>query len=1192
MESWSGKDITAEIWEKVKPLFDAASNMKPELRAAFLAQNCPDLNVRAEVERLLASHDKAGAFLAEPPVDGLPLFFEQPRGHSLQPGTLLAGRFKILSFVAQGGMGEVYEVEDLELHEHLGIKTLRSELLQQANAIERFKREVHLARKVTHPNVCRVFDLFRDRSSNEELVFVTMEFLRGETLAHFLRRHGRMSLEESLPLIKQMASGLSAAHRAGIVHRDFKPGNVVLVDEASGRVVITDFGLAFRPPSFAEQKTLGEGSWEPITGKGEFHGTPAYMAPEQIEGYPATAASDIYAFGLVIFEMVTGVRPFSGTTPMSMAAKRLVEPPPTPKKFDPELSTACESAILRCLDRDPSKRFAEPEDVANALVSDQLATRQKDTDPLPAYAPKHSKRSAVLTRYGLAITAAVVLLLVGLATRRQYLRKFTVDSSMSSGAGRAIKVRPSVAVIGFKNLSRKPDADWLSLAFSETLTTELAAGEKLRTVAGERVTRTKADLSLSDEESYAQDTLAKLGRTLDTDYVVIGSYLPLATKTGAEVRLDVHLQDTRTGDTIASVSETGTSAHLLDLIERTGAELRNKLGVGGITGADAIGVRASLPSDPMAARFYAEGLKRQRLHDAQGARDSLERAIAIEPGYLLAHSALAECWIELGYEDNAKTEAKKAFDLSANLSREERLSVEARFRQTRREWGKAAELYGNLFNLFPDNLQYGLDLANAQRGAGKENDALATIDRLRKLPAPTGEDPGIDLIEARIAQVAGDFKRQEAIAVTAVTKAQALGAPLLEANALLEVCGALKDRGQFNEARAACLKAEETFARTGDRHGVAVALIRQGLAAYGQGNLDEGRTFFEQALTNATHISDNLNAAAALNNIAMILSAKGDHVGAEQRYQQSLAVNRRINRAYGIQLVLGNIASELSLSGRLDDARTKYDDVLRAVRDMHQEASESSNLVGLGTVLYLQGHLDESEVNLKRALDICRRIGSKQTCADALEGLGQVYESRGQLNQAESLYEQSLAVKTAIGNETGAAESKIFITNISLQQGHAADAEPVIRGAREVFRQQKNLDDEVSSDSTLIRAFLIQGKLTQARKETTDAAKLASRLQNEEVRLRFSLANASALAASGTVADRAAAVKILQDLLRVSSTKGYVGCTFEARLALGEVEMKTGHDAAGRARLSTLEEDARGKGFHLIADRAASALRG
>jgi eukaryotic-like serine/threonine-protein kinase len=224
-----------------------------------------------------------------------------------------------------------------------------------------------LARKVTHPNVCRIFDLFRHKpeggSGQEETVFISMELLQGETLGARLKTNGRMNVGEALPLVRQMASALAAAHATGIVHRDFKPGNVVLVGTPGRwRAVVTDFGLALRSVTSDETASL-------FTGQGLL-GTPAYMSPEQIEGRLATTASDVYALGLVIYEMVAGARPFQGDTPISAALKRLSEAPTPPRKFEPGLSLVWESAILRCLERDPAKRFSNAEEVAKALAGE------------------------------------------------------------------------------------------------------------------------------------------------------------------------------------------------------------------------------------------------------------------------------------------------------------------------------------------------------------------------------------------------------------------------------------------------------------------------------------------------------------------------------------------------------------------------------------------------------------------------------------------------------------------------------------------------------------------------------------------------------------------------------------------------------------------------------------------------------
>jgi len=244
-------EISPENWEAVKTLFQAAQELASEEIPAFLDRNCADPTLRAEVERLLAEDRKAGNFLLAPAVSGFRL---NPGlgSEQFRAGELLAGRFRIIRFIAAGGMGEVYEAEDIELKARRAIKIIRPEILNQSNAVARFRREVRLAQEVTHPNVCRVFDIFRHKSEVSgihDVWLVSMELLHGETLTDRLREKGRMSLDEALPLINQMTSALGAAHRAGIVHRDFKPGNVMLVaseNEASDRAVVTDFGLAVR----------------------------------------------------------------------------------------------------------------------------------------------------------------------------------------------------------------------------------------------------------------------------------------------------------------------------------------------------------------------------------------------------------------------------------------------------------------------------------------------------------------------------------------------------------------------------------------------------------------------------------------------------------------------------------------------------------------------------------------------------------------------------------------------------------------------------------------------------------------------------------------------------------------------------------------------------------------------------------
>lgn len=369
--------MSPEQWDLVKELYEEALECDSPHRADFLLRKTTDPVVRDEVLRLLAENENVGSFLSTPPLVNYQLPAEE-REKRFPPGEMLSERFRIVSFIAAGGMGEVYEAEDLALKENLAIKTIRPEVLQQNNALARFKREVQLARKVTHPNICRVFDLVWHKRKEAEgesvIVFVSMELLQGETLSERIRRGGRFTAEEALPLINQIASGLEAAHRAGVVHRDLKPGNVILVpdiDENQIRCVITDFGLALRTGVDANK------SLDLSATHGVF-GTPAYMAPEQIEGKEVTKLTDIYGLGLIIYEMVTGEHAFPADTPLASVAKRLSDPVVSPKRFAPELTDVWEQTIVRCLQREPNARYSSAMDVAKAL-SDQKQSSSDDS---------------------------------------------------------------------------------------------------------------------------------------------------------------------------------------------------------------------------------------------------------------------------------------------------------------------------------------------------------------------------------------------------------------------------------------------------------------------------------------------------------------------------------------------------------------------------------------------------------------------------------------------------------------------------------------------------------------------------------------------------------------------------------------------------------------------------------------------
>ncbi|HWN81248.1 MAG TPA: protein kinase, partial [Candidatus Udaeobacter sp.] len=361
--------MSSELWQRIQHLFEQARAQPAVARKAFVESACGgNLQLRDEVLSLLAVLEQGGE-VEELPGAWLDSMAELQAAR-FAAGESVAGRYLIRQLLGRGGMGEVYEAWDEELSIAVALKTLH---IQAGNeALRRLKREGLLARSVSHPNVCRVYDLGTHGEGKAAAWFLTMELLRGDTLEERLRA-GTFSRAVALPLAQQMAAGLGAAHQAGVVHRDFKPGNVMLATgDAGEQAVITDFGIA----------GASEAATEADRERQRF-GTPAYMAPEQLRGEPAGPEADIYALGVVLYEMVTGRLPFTGDSAAELAKRQLEEDVPSPRSIVPELDEIWESVILRCLDRDPRRRFGFADDVAIALAGQAPALQAGSLDSLP-----------------------------------------------------------------------------------------------------------------------------------------------------------------------------------------------------------------------------------------------------------------------------------------------------------------------------------------------------------------------------------------------------------------------------------------------------------------------------------------------------------------------------------------------------------------------------------------------------------------------------------------------------------------------------------------------------------------------------------------------------------------------------------------------------------------------------------------
>jgi eukaryotic-like serine/threonine-protein kinase len=384
----------ADQQELVEQLFDAALSIEPARRSAYLDQACGnDLHLRRSVESLLLLDERAGSFLLHPP-PGLPQNPKTRRPEEinetassptsqLAPGEVVGDRFRIIRFIAKGGMGEVHEVEDLHLQGvHLALKTVLPQVANDPAMQRRFEREVLLARAVIHPNLCPIYDIFHFQQPDGPLTFLTMKLLSGETLASRLARQGRIDLPEATSIIHQVATALIAIHNAGILHRDIKASNIML--DGSGEqvcVCVMDFGLAHA--FLAGAKTM--------TAFG-LAGTPAYMAPELFRGDPPSKATDVYAFGVVVYEMFTGKLP-----PINVGNG--LQPGQNDSLVG--LPAQWQQLIRGCLETDVSRRYQ--------TIQDALAS----TSPLDHTSQQHPAKRPISRRHMIEMGTGASLAVAG-----------------------------------------------------------------------------------------------------------------------------------------------------------------------------------------------------------------------------------------------------------------------------------------------------------------------------------------------------------------------------------------------------------------------------------------------------------------------------------------------------------------------------------------------------------------------------------------------------------------------------------------------------------------------------------------------------------------------------------------------------------------------------------------------------------
>ena len=461
-------------------------------------------------------------------------------------------------------------------------------------------------------------------------------------------------------------------------------------------------------------------------------------------------------------------------------------------------------------------------------------------------------------------------------------------------------------MLGFANLSRRSDAEWLSTALTEMMSADLAAGERLRLVPGADAQRLAHSLPPAPGV-LTRDALAAARWQLAADYVIQGSYVSLPGPDGEVLRLDVVLQSTASGETVGTVSGTGAASRLFSLVDGAAAQLRGKLGLEppASQATTTAAAAAALPVRPEAARLYAEGLEKLRQYDALGARPLLERAIAIEEPFPLAHVALSQALLALGFDPLAVAEAKRALALSGSLSRARQLEIAAGLAEAQKDWTAAATTERSLLAFFPDNLEYGLSLARTLTAGGKAEDALAALATLRKLRPPASQDPRLDLAEAAASGALSDWPRQLASARRAAGVARARHLGLLLGQALLDEAGAESSLGQEPAAQATRLEAARLFHDLGDANAEASALMGIANAQGDRGDYDGAIAGYRQALATFERNGNRRGAAHAWSDVANTSWMQGERRGVAAERRPGAGAEPRDRRPPGRRLGIG-----------------------------------------------------------------------------------------------------------------------------------------------------------------------------------------------------------------------------------------------------------------------------------------------
>ena len=1013
----------------------------------------------------------------------------------LAAGSRLAGRYRILELVGVGGMGMVYRAEDEQLGLTVAVKVLRTDLAQDDQRLERFKQELILARQVSHPNVVRIHDLGRDG----DLVFLTMDFVAGRSLAEILAEQGHLDPERALGFARQIAAALAAAHEAGVVHRDLKPANV-LVDD-SGRAAISDFGVA--------RSLAGPGPTRP----GAVVGTLDYLSPEQARGDEVDGRADLYALGILFYEMLTGELPFAGGSAAEILAQRLTGATPHRRPTRVQVPRQLEPVIRRLLQRDPERRYQSARDVLTGL------------DRVEGARPRAWRRPALAALGVLAILSLAVLAwtLRGRAGLERH-------GPAPRGPATAAAPRQAVALLPLADETGREDLAWVATGVPEMLAALLAQGPGLRVLDSRRIFQTLEGLKLAPGP-LPEAEARRVAELLDADRLVSGR----VRAAGGRLRIDLSLMSADLpGLAAQSFHAESQPGEAFRLIEELGAVLRERLAAPPLDGAPA---GAVVSRSPAALAAFATGSASLRRGDALAAAADLERAVAEDPRFSAAWVQLARARDALGRRDAAREAARKA--VATLGSGESRSAYEARAVEARLlgRPEKAQEILARLVERHPDDADARVELAEAYGEQGSLDRAIATLEPVVRV-AP--HHPRAWFLLGKYSILAGNARRAiDDYLVHALVVQNQLGSEEGRAEVLNAFGVAWRALGEVERAAESYEQAAAIRRRIGDERGYATTLrnlatlhtVRGEHAAAGR-KLAEALAIFER-------LGDKPGIADLVNELGVLAEERGSYEEALGHFQRALRIRRDLGNDLAFAESFGNVGYACYLLGRYDDARVYWSQGLDLARKSGDPGGVVRATQNLGLLELAQGRWNQAVKSFLTALDASRELGIPEATAASLGHLGRLAHYQGRPSAALASFAEALGVLRELGDRRGLAEFTLAQAEVEIELGMEKAAGERLRAAAALLREGRNREQQAELER-------LQGELHLLRGEPEAARQV----------LRRALAHAT---------ESHSAVELLDARLSAAAAGFAPG---QERAALAEMErLRAQAEALGHARL-------------------------